>query len=468
MKVMIVGAGKLGYKIAEAMILEDIDVTLVDDNSKVIQRVNQQLDVLTVVDSGINVKMLKEFNIDTFDLLIATTENDSTNAVICAFAKKLGCARTIARIRNPEYTAQLDFIKTEMGIDHIVNPDYETAHSIAKYLMRNVVYYSGEFGSGKAKMIDYNIGHNADFINKKIKDIEGLKDLLITAISRAGEMIIPNGSFEMKEGDVAHVLGKEEDIIKFSKTFKLIGKERQIQKVMILGGGNLAYYLAKELIKSKVEVTIIEQDRVRANKLAELLENVLIISGDGTDVGLLEEENIAEMDAFIGATGYDEQNLLMALLAKQYGICKCIAKVSRPNYTKIIDKLNIDVAINPVNTTAGNILKIIRGGKVLSVSLLLGGKGEVTEIIATPDMSYIDKPISELHLPERIIIGAIIKKGEVVIPKGNTVINAYDRIVVFSLTEDFETLKSFFKPKKGGLLSEIWNRGKGSRFNTPN
>jgi trk system potassium uptake protein TrkA len=446
--------------------LEDIDVTLVDDNSKVIERVNQQLDVLTVVDSGINVKMLKEFNIEKFDLLIATTENDATNAVICAFAKKLGCARTIARIRNPEYTEQLDFVKAEMGIDHIINPDYETAYSIAKYLLKSVVYYSGEFGSGKAKMIDYNIGHNIEFVNKKIMDVDGLKDLLITAISREGELIIPNGSVELKEGDVIHVLGKYEDIIKFSKAFKLTGNERQIEKVMILGGGNLSYYLAKELLKSKVEVTIIEQDRLRANKLAELLENVLIISGDGTDISLLEEENIEEMDAFIGATGYDEQNLLMALMAKQYRICKCIAKVSRPNYTKIIDKLNVDVAVNPVNTTAGNILKYVRGGKVLSVSLLLGGKGEVTEIIATPDMPYINKPLSELDLPDRIIIGAIIKDDEVVIPKGNTIISPYDRIVVFSLTEDFDTLKSFFKPKKGGLLNEIWNRSKGSRSNT--
>ncbi len=468
MKVMIIGAGKLGYKIAEAMILEDIDVTLIDDNAKVIDRVNQQLDVLTVVDSGINISMLKDMCIETFDLLIATTENDATNAVICAFAKKLGCQKTIARIRDPGYTEQLDFVKSEMGIDFIINPDYETAYSISKYLLKNVVYYSGEFASGKAKMINFNVGHNDHFVGKQIMEIKGLEGLLITAISREGELIIPNGSIRLVEHDVIHVIGREKDIIGFSKSFKLNGKERDIKNAMILGGGNLSYYLAKELRKSKIDVTIIEQDKVRANKLAELLDHVLIINGDGTDITLLEEENIADMDAFIGATGYDEQNLLMALMAKQYGVCKSIAKVSRPNYTNIIDKLDIDAAINPINITAGNILKFIRGGKVLSVSLLLGGKGEVTEIIATPDMPYINKPLAQLNLPERIIIGAIIHNGEVIIPKGNSVIMPYDRIIVFSLSDDFENLKSFFKPGKGGLFSEIWNRSKGTRFNSSN
>ena len=463
---MIVGAGKLGYKLAEAMILEEIDVTLIDDNAKVIERVNQQLDVLTVVDSGINISMLKDLNINSFDLLIATTENDATNAVICAFAKKLGCMKTIARIRNPEYTEQLDFVKSEMGIDFIINPDFETAHAIAKYLLRHVVYFSGEFAGGRAKMINFNVGHDPHFVGNRIMDIQGLEGVLITAISREGQLIIPNGSIILSEGDVIHVLGKEEDIIRFNKKYKLRGKEREIKSAMILGGGNLSYYLAKELRKAKVDVTIIEQDKAKANRLAEKLKHVLIINGDGTDVSLLEEENINEMDAFIGATGFDEHNLLMALMAKQYGICKSIAKVSRPNYTKIIDKLDIDAAINPMNITAANILKFIRGGKILAVSLLLGGQGEVTEIIVTPDMPYVDKPISSLNLPERVIIGAIIQDGEVIIPKGNDRIKPYDRIIVFSLSEDFDSLKTFFKPSKGGFFGEIWNRSKGSRFNS--
>ncbi|MFZ7120279.1 MAG: Trk system potassium transporter TrkA [Eubacteriaceae bacterium] len=468
MKVMIVGAGKLGLKLAEAMILENMDVTLVDDNSKVLDRINEHLDVLTITASGINVSMLKKLNIERFDLLVASTDNDATNAMICTFSKKLGCKRAIARIRDPDYIEQLEFIKTELNIDLIINPDLATATSISRYLLKDVIFYSGEFASGKVKMIDFNIGHLDVFVGKRIMELEGFDDLIITAISRNGELIIPDGSVRLMSGDVIHVLGISDDIRLFSKIFKLKGYEKRVENVMILGGGNVGYYLAKELSKAKIKVTLIEHNIEKAQKLAELLKHVLIIHGDGTDVTLLEEENIQDIDAFIGATGYDEQNLLMALMAKQYGVSKSIAKASRQNYTKIIDKLDIDAALNPVNITASNILKYIRGGKVVSVSLLLGGKGEVTEIIATPDMPYLNKPIANLDLPKGIIIGAIIHEGEVIIPKGTSVISANDRIVVFCLSEDIEYLKSLFRSGKGGLFSELWNRNKDTGFNTDN
>ncbi|HBT18954.1 MAG TPA: Trk system potassium transporter TrkA [Clostridiaceae bacterium] len=460
MKVMIVGAGKLGVKLAEAMTIENMDVTLVDSDAKVIEHINEHLDVLTVVASGISITMLKEMNIEEYEIIVACTENDETNAVICTFAKKLGCDRTIARIRNPEYTEQLQFVRHELGIDLIINPDLATANSIAKYLLKNVMFYSGDFVDGRVKMIDFKCSYKSSLVGKKLFQLEDFQKLIITAISRQGELIIPNGSTEIQAEDVVHIIGKEEELLKLSKNHKLIGRHTQVENVMILGGGNVGYYLAKELSASKVSTTLIEQDRTRAIKLTELLEHVLIIHGDGTDVNILEEENIDQMDAFIGSTGFDEQNLLMALMAKQYGVKKCIAKVSRKNYTKIIDKLDIDAALNPVNITASNILKYVRGGKVLSVSLLLGGDGEVTEIVATPDMPYLDKPLMELNLPKGIIIGAIVHQGEVIIPKGTSVIRANDRIVVFSLAADTESLKKLFTPGKRGRLSELWNRGK--------
>jgi len=468
LKVMIVGAGKLGVRLAKTMNLENMDVTLVDDNPKVIEKVNEHLDVLTVVASGINVSSLMELNIDKFDLLVATTDGDATNSVICTFAKKLGCKKTIARIRDPEYMEQMSFIKEELGIDLVINPDLATANTIAKYLMRSVAFYSGEFASGKVKMIDFKTGNLENFTGKKISEIEGMENLLITAISREGSLIIPDGSTALQSGDVIYVIGLCEHIDRFSKRFQLKGVEKKVENAMILGGGNVGYYLAKVLAKSKVKVTIIDQDRRKVQKLAEQLDHVLVINGDGTDITLLEEENIEQMDAFVGVTGFDEQNLLMALMAKQYGVSKAIAKVSRQNYTKIIDKLDIDVAINPVNITASNILKYVRGGKVASVSLLLGGKGEVTEIIVSPEMPYINKPIHNLNLPKGLIIGAIIRDGKVEIPNGSSIIRENDRIVVFTLAEDIESLKTLFKPGKGGLLGELWNRSKSIGFNSDN
>ncbi len=465
MRVIIVGAGKLGQKLAESLVTEDIDVTLIDNNINVINKMSENLDVLTIAASGVDINILKELDIKNSDLLVACTKGDETNTVICALAKKLGCKKTIARIRNPEYMKQLDFVKTEMGIDYIINPEFETAKAIAKYLLKNFGFYTSDFAKGKVTMLDFNIEHNEDFVGKKLKDLKDFNAFLITAISRSGEIIIPNGSTELMKDDIIHVVGKSADIsrldIKFQKEVRV--RRKGIERVMILGGGKVSFYLAKRLIQSNIAVTIVEEDKKRCQELDEKLDNVLVIYGDGTDIHLLENEDLEHMDAFVGLTGYDEQNLLMALMAKQAGVPKTIAKISRESYIKIIDKLGIDVAFNSVYITASNILKYIRGGKVVSVSLLLGGDGEVTEIIVGEDLPFTGKPLSELNLPEGIIIGAIVHNGEVIIPKGSSIIHPKDRIIVFSLTKDLPTLKMFIEPNKGGIFGGLWDRVKGTR-----
>ncbi len=468
MRVVIVGAGKLGYKLAESMTQEDIDVTLIDTNYKVLERINDYMDVLTIEANGIDISILKEIGMPTCDILLATTGSDESNTVICTLAKKLGCKQTIARIRNPEYMRQLDFIKSEMGIDLIVNPDLDTAKWISKFLLKQYLFYTGEFASGRVKIIDYNIGHNPDLIDNKLKDLKGFENLLIAAISRDGSIIIPHGDTVLIEDDIIYVIGSDEHIDEFSDGFNLGKENKEIENVMILGGSNIGYYLSKELEKAKISVRLIEQDKNRAMELSNKLDDVLVIHGDGTDFNLLEEEMLSSMDAFIGTTGFDEQNLLMALVAKQEGVNKCIAKISRQNYSKIIDRLGIDAALNPVYITASNILKYIRGGKVISVSLLIGGDGEVTELIVGKDSPFTNIPLFKLNLPKGIIIAAIVRGGEVTIPKGNSMIQEDDRIVVFCLSEDVSILKKFFAPKKGGIISELWNRNKSSRNSIDN
>lgn len=463
MKVMIIGAGKLGYKLAESMVLEDIDVTVIDNNPKVIDYVNEHLDVLTVLANGIDISILRELGIKQYNLLVASTDSDETNTLICTLAKKLGCEKTIARIRNPEYMEQLDFIKNELGIDHIINPDLATAQAIEKYLLKNYSFYSGEFASGKVQMVDLNIEHMKEFVGKKLMELENFQGLLITAISRNGDIIIPNGSTKLLANDTIYVIGRSDDINKLNNRFTQDITRKDIERVMILGGSNIGFYLAEKLSKANIAVTLIEKDKERCQELSEILDDVLIIHGDGSDIHLLEEERISSMDAFVGVTGYDEENLLIALMAKQSGVRKTISKISRQNYTKIIDRLGIDAALNPIYITTSNILKYIRGGKIVSVSLLLGGDGEVTEIIIGKDLPIVGKTLEELKLPKGIIIGAIVHNGKVIIPNGKSVINADDRIVVFCLTEDLPTLKIFFKSHKGGVLSELWNRAKGTR-----
>lgn len=463
MKVIVVGAGKLGYKLSEALVSEGIDITVIDHNPEVIDRVNEHLDVLTVLGNGIDLSILKELDIKSYNILVACTDSDETNTLICTLAKKLGCKRTIARIINPRYLKQLDFIKSELGIDYIVNPDLATAYSIEKYLLKSYNFYSGGFASGKVQMIDFNVGNNSDFINRQIKDLQGFNDLLITAISRDGEIIIPDGFTTICPEDIIYIIGRTKDITSFIHKYDGSDRKKEIQRVMILGGSNMAFYLAENLGKSNIDVTIIEQDKERCIELSEDLESALIVHGDGTDIHLLEEERLSTMDAFVGATGFDEENLLMGLMAKQAGVNKTVSKISRENYTKIIDRLGIDAALNPIYITTSNILKIIRGGKIVSVSLLIGGDGEVTEIIIGKDIPVIGKKIKDLKLPKGVIIGSIVRDGKIIIPNGDSRLEANDRIVVFCLSENLSELKLFFEPSKGGFLNELWNRSKDNR-----
>ncbi|MDD4494173.1 MAG: Trk system potassium transporter TrkA [Eubacteriales bacterium] len=449
MKVLIAGAGKLGYKLADAMNSTDVDVTLLDSNSDLLDRINDHLDVMTVNANGLEISMLKELQIEKYDLIIATTGSDETNAIICSIAKKLGCPKTIARIRNPEYIEQLDYFKQAMGIDHIVNPDLSTANEIARYLLKSYIFYSGDFAKGKVQMVDFCINNHRAFMDKKIRELEGMEGLLVAAVLRNGKIIIPDGSTQLIGDDVVYIFGRSKSIEALGDRLKINVGRKTIKRIMIIGGGNIAFYLAKELSDSNHSVTIVEQDKERCRYLSEKLSHALVIQGDGTDINLLEEENISEMDAFIGATGFDEQNILMSLMAKQAGVGKAITKISRPSYVNLINKLGIDVALNPINITASDILKYIRGGRVVSVSLLLGGQAEVIEIIVDRSVPTIGKKISEIGLPKGIIIGAVVRQGSVIIPSGKTEICADDRLVIFCLMHDVPALDIFLRSKRG-------------------
>lgn len=457
MKVLIVGAGKLGYQLAEAMNNEDIDVTLMDIDGDKLERISDHLDVLTVEANGIQIGALKELNIESYDLLVAATNSDEVNILICTLAKNLACKKTIARIREPEYIEDLGFVKNHLGIDHIINPDLATAIEIERYISKTYNFYVDDFAKGKVSMVEFHLGSVNEFVGKRVRELEGLDGLLIVAISRDGELIIPDGSTELKIDDVLHVIGKAKNINRLAERLGINMNKKESKKVMILGGGNVGYYLAKRLEKLGMSITIIELDRDRCEYLAEKLDNTLVICGDGTDIALLIEEDLASYDTFVGATGIDEANLLMGLVAKQSGVNKTIAKISRPNYTRIVDKLDIDVALNPVNITVSHILKYIKGGKVVSVSLLLGGEGEVTEIIVSENSPIVGKPLSKLGLPKGIIIGAIVREGEVIIPDGKSIIEPNDRIIVFSLTSHMPLLNKLVAPvHKGGIFNELW------------
>jgi len=450
MKVLVIGAGKLGTKLATALLNGEIQVTIVDKNPIVLNRIKDYLDVLTINANGAVKGVLEELKIDSYEMTIAVTNSDDTNILISSMAKKLGCKYTIARIRTPEYANQLEFLKKIYKIDRVINPELATAGEISRYLMESTAFYFGDYAQGKISLVNFNIKSLPYFVNKKLSDISHAQRLLIVAISRNGDTIIPNGDTILEENDIIYVMGQREKVDNIAKELSSKTNRKQMKKVMILGGGKIGFYLAEKLTKKGMIVKIIESDLERCQELAETLHgNALVIHGNGTDINLLEEEDLAEMDAFIGVTGYDEENLFMSLRAKQLDVRKVVAKISRQSYIHIIEKLGIDLAINPVNITASEILKHIRGGHVVSVSLLLDGQAEVTEIIATENLKVLNTPIMDLDLPEGIIIGAIVHNKEVIIPEGKSVIKAGDRIVVFSLLSVVPALETFFRLKEG-------------------
>ena len=362
MKVAIVGAGKLGVKVATALLGGDHYITVIDKNEAVLNRISQQMDVMTVAGNGKNIKLLENCGITSFDFLLASTDSDEKNIIIASFAKKLGCSKVIARVRDPEHMKQIDFIKETMNIDHIVNPDLSITMEIYKYLVEKYTLTNGIFSSGKVAMVQFNV--------KKYRKLSGLSmievrkvlpNMLIVAISRNGKIIIPHGQTIIEDNDTIYLIGEKSEIHEFHQKVHEKGKYTNLQKVMIVGGGKTGFYLADKLSEFGIAVKVIEKSKERCYYLSTHLDDVMILHGDATDTALLEEENIDEMDAFVTATGFDEENLLLALMAKQRGIEDVISKVSRQSYKNLIEKMGIDMALNPLDIITSTILRYVQG-----------------------------------------------------------------------------------------------------------
>lgn len=450
MKVAIVGAGKLGIKVANALLEGDHEITVIDISEAVLSRISQQMDVMTVNASGKNIRSLKQCGIDKFDFLLASTDSDEDNMLIASFAKKLGCSRVIARIRDPENMMQIDFIKENLDIDHVVNPDYSITMEIYKYLVEKYTLTNGIFSSGRVSMVQFGV--------RKMRKLAGLSmievrkifpNMLIVAISRNGKIIIPHGQTTIEDCDTLYLIGERSEIHNLHKKVYEKGKHTNLQKVMIIGGGKTGFYLADKLSEFGIAVKVIEKDKDRCYYLSTHLDDVMILHGDATDTSLLDEENIDEMDAFVTTTGLDEENLLLALMAKQRGIEDVISKVSRQSYKDLIEKLGIDMALNPLDIVASIILRYIQGSKRIVSSLLIQGQAEITEIIASDTMKFTNVPLNELDLPDGVIIAAIHRGNSIIIPDGTTSILADDKVTIFCLLSDLAELEALFKPKKG-------------------
>ena len=462
MKALVVGAGKLGYRLAAALIDEDYEVTVVDNNEDVIENISNSLDVFSICANALDFGVLEELDISLFDYVVATTTNDEANVILCTISKKLGAKYAIARVRDPEYRKHLDFISEELEIDKIINPDNATARSIFKYLMKRYQLYSDEFAGGKVSLVEFNIGNDPSFVNKKIMDIDSINDLLIAAISRSGDAIIPNGRTVLEENDVIILAGKSENIEAFDKDHTGVNRTRALRSTMILGGGKTGLYLAMLLLKENIDVTIVEINKERCLDLKDMVPGANIINGDGTDIAILEEEMVHTYDSFVAATGIDEANLLMSLVAKQSGIYKSVAKISRTNYDKVLDKLDIDAVFNTSYITAAEMLKEIRGKSSLALHLLLNGQVECVELMIRSSQLVCGHTLEDLSLPDGTLIVSIIRGQSMLVPNGKTVLESGDRIILFSMHEVAPKVQKIFSSegKLKDAINSIKKRGK--------
>ena len=453
MKIAIVGAGKLGVRITEMLLSGDHSVTLIDKNEEIIKKMGTAYDIMTVAGNGKEISILKDIDINTYDFLIATTDRDEKNIVIASFAKKLGCSKVIARIRDPEHMDQRIFIKDTMNIDYITNPDLAIALEINKYLVEKYTLSNGVFSTGRIAMLEFLVEKIPETIGKNAKDLRPiLGHLNPVVVSRNGKIIIPHGDLTIEKDDTIYVVGERKEITELNKKVYEKGQYTDLQKVLLAGGGKTGFYLATMLSEFGASVKIIEKSKERCQYLAAHLDDVLILNGDATDIDLLEDEGLEDMDAFVSATGFDEENLLLALMAKQEGVEDVIAKISRESYSDLTERMGVDMVLNPVDLSASYVLRFMQGSKKILASEMIQGQAELIELLVDDEMFLSHKPISKLNLHEGVVIAAIDRKDQVILPDADTIIEDGDRIMVLSLLTEVDDLEKLIKNRKLSLF----------------
>ncbi len=446
MRIIIIGDGKVGFSLAENLSKENHDVIIIDRNADALRKASESLDVMCIKGNGVSTKILQEAGVKDADLLIAATTSDEMNMVCCLTAKKLGAEHTIARIRDPEYASELSALMADLGLDMVVNPEQAAANEIAHLLRFPPAVKMEKFAKGKVDFVEMKITEDMPIVGMKLKNIvhKVSASILIGVIVRDHEVIIPDGEMTIQNGDTIHIVGKPASIYHFCKANN--GFTQKVKNIMIVGGGRIAFYLATLIADMGMKVKIIDNDPVRCNELAELLPHALIILGDGTDEDFLHSENMSDMDAFVVTTGRDEENLIAALLAKNNGVPKVVAKINRMNYANIIKNLDIDSIVSPKTITTNHIIRFVRGlqnaqgSTIRTLYRILEEQVEAIEFIVNDDSKLIDQPLKKLELGKDVLIAAIIRGDNTIIPHGNDKILSGDSVVVIAKNRNIISL----------------------------
>ena len=451
MQIIIVGCGNVGATLTEQLSKEGHNITVIDVDGQRVETVANQFDVMGVAGNGASFSVQNEAGIAEADLMIAVTTSDELNMLSCLIARKAGGCSTIARIRNPIYNKEIAFIKKELGLSMVINPEYAAACEIARLLKFPSAIKVDTFAKGRVELLKCKINEGSVLHGRPLTYLSsGLRcEVLICTVQRGDEVFIPDGNFVLQEKDVISVVASSR---KANDFFKKIGMAtNRIKTCMIIGGGETTYYLAKQLLSMGIGIKIIEQNKERCNELSELLPQAMVIHGDGTERNLLQEEGLPKVHSFVSWTSMDEENIMLSLYAKSISNAKTITKVHRIDYDKIIDSLDLGSVLYPKNITADYILQYVRaiqnsiGSNVETLYQLIEGKVEALEFRVNEQSRLVGIPLKELQLKDNLLIACINRKGVVITPGGQDSIQMGDTVVVVTTNQGFNDLKDILR-----------------------
>jgi len=447
-KITIVGAGDVGFHIAKRLSDENQDVVVLDKNPEKIAQINENLDVQAMLGSGTSPQMLKDSGVTNARIIIAATDSDEANLIACMIARNLNpVILKVARLRNQEYLKEEKLLGNEgLGIDQVINPELVMVETILNLMMFPGASEVIDFEDGRVKLVGVTIRNDSPFVGRRFRDIsKGEGGLLVGAIVRGNQVLIPHGNDHIKADDLLYVVTIPDQLDKLFR--KLYGRDRELKRVCIVGAGATGASLAAALDRSRISVKIIEKDSAICTNLAQNLDKVTVINGDGTNRDLLREENISEVDFIVAVTGDEESNVLMSLLAKTLGAKRAITRIDKLSYLPLVSIIGIDSVVSARLSAVRAILQYIRRGKVLSVVPLEGKRAQVIEAEALRTADIVDTPLSQVKFPKGAILGAIIRDDKIIIPSGDSVVREKDRLIIFALDKVITSLEKLLTVK---------------------
>ena len=451
MKITIVGAGEIGELLCKDLAIEGNDITLIEEDPKILDKILSSSDIMGLVGNGANCEVLKEASVETADIFIAVTHSDEINIISSVIAKKMGAKYTIARVRNPEYSSQMKFMSDSLGIDIMLNPEAEAAFFIARNLEFPNALNVETFAGNKVNLVEVLIEKDTYLDGIKLMEFKNkyFASLLVCIVKRGQEIYIPTGNFILQAGDRIYVTGIQSELSKFYKS--LGHKEERIKSVIIIGGGRITYYLTDILLERMMDVKIIEINENKAQELSGIYENAVIVHGDGTDSDLLDEERFGEYDACVSLTGIDEENIILSMYANKLGIKKTITKINGVSLFNVLELVGLQSIVTPKKIIADYIVRIVRslvssqGENIETLYRLVDNNVEAIEFKVPENSSVINIPLKDLNIKDNLLIAYILRNDQLIFPGGLDVMKPQDRVIIVTTEKFLDDINKILK-----------------------